>query len=360
MEQTTKSRVSKVSRPGSTEAVKFTDGMLVTAEDLGAAMHYPLAVVQVLLRSYFGCGIVCGLEVTDPSHDRGADPYARADEDGATPGRKRKRGFIVEVGPGVALGCDGYPIELCETVKLDLSPDPCGCPIMEATLKFIAVRRITATEAPARGCGCGSAAGEPGQQCSRMRDHVLIQAFDTDLLPPGICMQPPAREQEDPAGREVERVASGTCACMKQCPSCDRCAEPWVLLGTVFIDADGVVEGRVNAGADARDFGGALYVKPIACVCSNDSEWANRYIELVERIDRLEGQRGVPAQAAPEALVAAATPATRAPVPAEGAGEAAPVEEAGVVVGEAAAAVVEATEAAVTSAAKPKAKKTKP
>ena len=39
----------KKTQPGSTEAVQFSDGMLVTAADLTAAMGYPLSVIQVLL-----------------------------------------------------------------------------------------------------------------------------------------------------------------------------------------------------------------------------------------------------------------------------------------------------------------------
>ena len=44
----------KISRPGPIESVMFTDGMLVTAEDLNSAMRYPLTVMQVLNRAYFG------------------------------------------------------------------------------------------------------------------------------------------------------------------------------------------------------------------------------------------------------------------------------------------------------------------
>ena len=41
----------KKTQPGSTEAVQFSDGMLVTAEDLGAAMRYPLSVVAPVTRA---------------------------------------------------------------------------------------------------------------------------------------------------------------------------------------------------------------------------------------------------------------------------------------------------------------------
>lgn len=284
MNQTSKSRTkARISRPASTEAVSFTDGMLVTAEDLNAAMRYPLSVVQVLLRSHFGCGIVCGLEVSDPNRNRGRSEQkvASQTESGEHGEWRPERGFIVEVAPGVALGCDSYPIELCERVRLDLAPDPCGRPVEPGTLRFIAVRRVTAPEAPSRGCGCGPAAGDPGQQCSRHRDHVLIEAFDR--MPDGICMDAPVN-YADPAGM---RERPGICACLKQCARCDRCAEPWVLLAIVRIDAQGLVPEGINRGDDVRDHGGPSYVKPITCIC----DWAERYESLVDRIDRLEDMR---------------------------------------------------------------------
>jgi hypothetical protein len=278
MNQITK---GKISRPGSTEAVKFTDGMLVTAEDLNAATHYPLAVTQVLLRSYFGCGIVCGLKVTRPQGTA-------------------ERSLIVEIDRGVALGCDGYPIELCKELRLDFSPDPCGCPAAPGTkvAKYIAIRRITATAAPPRECGCGPAAGEPGQQCSRFGDHVIVQAFDQEDLPAGICMQPRA-----PTGSEPKpHVHSGACECMTHCSDCDPCAEPWVLLATAIVNAETVIVERIiNAGDDVGIYGGPRWVKPIACLCGAEGGYAkaaevNRAFEgineklkvLDDRIRRLE------------------------------------------------------------------------
>jgi hypothetical protein len=257
---------SKNSRPGSTEAVTFTDGMLVTAEDLNAAARYPLEVVQVLLRSYFGCGIVCGLGVkrhTNPNDDKA-------------------RYFAVDIGRGVALDCQGYPIELCEEITLDFRPDPCGCPIDGEQVRYIAIRRFTAPEAPARGCGCGPAAGEPGQQCSRVRDHVLVQAFDEKHLPAGICMRPPA----DGDDREADE---GICDCLTQCPDCDRCAEPWVLLATVMVDQGGVTKQGVNSAKGVGSHGGPQQVKPIACLCDREVGSRKRLKELEDRIKKLEG-----------------------------------------------------------------------
>jgi hypothetical protein len=123
--------------------------MLVTADDLQAAMNYPLSVVQVLLRSYFGCGIVCGLDVTDPNADKPSPENPECEPD---------HGFVIEIEPGVALGCDGYPIELCSKVKLNLSPDPCGCKLTAAETRFIAIRRERSAEPSRAAAGAAAAA----------------------------------------------------------------------------------------------------------------------------------------------------------------------------------------------------------
>lgn len=290
MNQTTKNLLS---RPASTEAVTFTDGMLVTADDLQAAMHYPLSVVQVLLRSYFGCGIVCGLEVTDPNADRPPpeDPECETD-----------RGFVIKIAPGVALGCDGYPIELCSEVKLDLSPDPCGCKPTAPETRFIAIRRERAAEPSPRGgcgggcgCGCGgSGSGDPKQQCTRQRDHILIQAFDA--APKGACMQPPRplREQEEcERGEEPERKAESLCECMHHCSDCDRCADPWVVIAVLQVDGEGIVADTLNSETLVNDEGGRRHVKPIACLCSADTGWSNRHVDLVERYRKWESSMGL-------------------------------------------------------------------
>jgi hypothetical protein len=247
----------KKTQPGSTEAVQFSDGMLVTAEDLTAAMRYPLSVIQVLLKAFFGCGIVCGLGLREPA-------AGQAGEIKTVPSEQDPN-FILMVDKGVALGCDGYPIEICgPQLKLDLTPDPC-CPNKEAEKElFIAARRVTAAEAAARACGCGSTGGEPAQQCTRMRDHALVQAFEK--LPAGTCWIAPAKPAEDgedgaQLGQASVERPTGTaaiCACLKQCGECACSGESWVLLGSVMV---------TKQGLRTIDESRRRYVKPLACVC---------------------------------------------------------------------------------------------
>ena len=109
------------------EAVKFKDGMIVTANDLEAAMRYPVSMFQTVMRSYFGCGVICGLELKLASRAQNHPT------------------FVVCVDRGVALDCYGFPLELCAPVKIDLTPDPCNCdPPPEKVC--IAIRRVTSDE----------------------------------------------------------------------------------------------------------------------------------------------------------------------------------------------------------------------
>jgi hypothetical protein len=141
---------------------------------------------------------------------------------------------------------------------------------------FVAARRVTAAEAAARPCGCGSTADPSAQQCTRMRDHVLVQAFDQDHLPkdlfqaaapnPGAAAQQPAGTppqsaavSPQPPGAPPQGATPSLFDCLTQCGECACCGDPWVLLGTVMVGEQGL---------GAIDLTGRRYVKPIACACA--------------------------------------------------------------------------------------------
>ena len=170
----------------------------------------------------------------------------------------RKGNYILCINPGVALGCDGFPIELCKQITLDLTPDPC-CPPDPQRAVTVAIRRCTSDAAPRADCGCGQndcgcgkdAAG-PRYQCSRVKEHVIIQVFDAEELPRDICMRreiPTATERAQP---------QFLCSCLTECPDCDCSAEPWILLADVIIHK---TEG-ITVEKKRRKF-----VKPTQCLC---------------------------------------------------------------------------------------------
>jgi hypothetical protein len=262
--------------PTTVERVQFHDGQLVDAETLTTAMMFPVSLLRMVLRSFLGCGIVCGLEVTRPDARRPC----------------------VRIGPGVMVDCHGSPVELCRGVVLDLSPDPCACEPETRTL-CIVMRRATSEDAPrqpcGRGCGCGATEGSH-HDCNRVRDQVLIKAVDLDRLDPArehVCSKlsdAPEKDGDD-AGKTGESAVPAAhdpktepdpgvrggrsemvhpdCACLMACG--ERCCaeRSWVLLACVTIiptdDAECVSGYRLSE----VDPGGRKYVKPIECCRSS-------------------------------------------------------------------------------------------
>ena len=125
----------------------FDNGMVVTAEDLDTAMRYPLAVFQTLVRAYFGCGIVCGLDVAKHPNDKGKGE----DEQNKESSGDEEKTMCVKVEPGVALDCHGYPLRLCDPVVFNLKRDPCACEPLPNCV-CVAISRCSIGESP-RLCG---------------------------------------------------------------------------------------------------------------------------------------------------------------------------------------------------------------
>jgi hypothetical protein len=266
--------------PTSIERVQFHDGQLIDADALTTAMTFPVSLLQMVLRSYLGCGIVCGLEVIRPDEDQ---PCLR-------------------ITPGVMVDCHGYPVELCREAVLDLTPDPCACETEPRTL-CIVMRRATSNDAPRQpcGCGCGCGGAEGGHHdCNRVRDQVLIKAVDVDRLDPvrdHVCsklLDEPENPRESDAGHGLDREweplpghptserEHPDCECLMACA--ERCCaeRSWVLLGCITIrpaDDEGCASGYTLGLVDGR---GRRYVKPIECCRSSHlGEWQAARAESV-------------------------------------------------------------------------------
>ena len=84
---------------------RFSPGLLLEDEDLTASVDYTRSLMQLMLRSLFGCGVVCGLEV------------------GAWLTCHRRK-VKITVGGGVALDGLGNPIHLPASQTLVFDP---GC-----------------------------------------------------------------------------------------------------------------------------------------------------------------------------------------------------------------------------------------
>lgn len=256
------------------ESVKFHDGMVVSAEDLETASQYPVSLLQSVLRSYLGCGVVCGLELNPITKPKSEWPW------------------VVRVGRGLVVDCHGFPVELTCPVDLDFTPDPCAPD--KPGHAYIALRRTTSDEIAGTPCSCSSDRAD--ETCSRVRDRALVQAFTWEqlkCLPGGVCRRP-EKPTEDPQdcgdGRDDSGATGGTdgvqaaavpdwCTTLKEC-SCS-CTSDWVLLGSVEFQygeegkKDDRPKGIVKIDADGR-----RWVKPVGGVCDVGG--------LVQRVSKLE------------------------------------------------------------------------
>jgi hypothetical protein len=266
----TRSELPYTEKSTGLESVKFHDGMVVSAEDLDTAAQYPVSLLQTVLRSYLGCGVVCGLGLQVITKLKGEPPW------------------VLRVERGLAVDCHGFPIELTCPVELDFDPDPCS-PDGQLTQVVIALQRTTSEENASAPCGCFS--DEANEDCNRVRDRALVKAFtreQVENLSGGVCgyLEKLDKGTEESANTSdnaqpgddaaVKQANADTdwCSVLKEC-SCS-CNSDWVLLGAVDLNhKDGTTKGIVGINTDVR-----RWVKPVEALCSANG--------LVERIVHLE------------------------------------------------------------------------
>jgi hypothetical protein len=86
------------------ERPRYSAGLLLEDDDLTAAVTYTRNMMRLMFRSLFGCGVICGLDVTAQLTCNGTC-------------------VEVTVGKGVALECLGDPIEIPKAVKVTYDAD---------------------------------------------------------------------------------------------------------------------------------------------------------------------------------------------------------------------------------------------
>ncbi|MEZ5875589.1 MAG: hypothetical protein R3D30_12460 [Hyphomicrobiales bacterium] len=275
--------------PMSAESVSFKDGMIVTADDLRTAMHYPVALMQALNKAVYGCGVVCGFDLCP-------DPELCGKEGHCDPCNKQSEAtypnFIVQVGRGTALDCYGLPIELCKPVRVNVSPETCGCE-QKSGIVCLFIRRVSASEAP-RGDCC--AQRDVPADCSRQRDHVLIRAFPLGQEPEHACMRSNEEDDDKGCGKDRAALEPGSlagragggnevrrddwddarrkhCRCLTDCGDCKCCGDGWVLLGCIELCPGGIVKSSLDSNERYRR---RKWIKTIECLChreETESTW---------------------------------------------------------------------------------------
>jgi hypothetical protein len=279
--------------PMRAESVNFSDGMIVTADDLSTATAYPVDLMKLVNRAVFGCGVVCGLELR-PDPD-GCDRTVHCDPCDDT-SEMAYDGFTIEIGRGMALDCSGLPVELCKPVRFELGSEQCCHDVVEGEV-CIFIRRMSSTGVP-RGDCCSSGSRV---QCSRLQDHVEIRAFPKGgPEPKQACMHPfeiPAGNQTDcedtggsTQGRRSRSVPDSLCECLTTCGDSDCCGEGWILLGCLKVCKTGIVKNSFEGAYKYRK-----WIKTIECFCPEvEPQSAVAEAGAISTLDRLRNRKPDP------------------------------------------------------------------
>ena len=197
---------------------KFGPGMLLQHEDLEQLNRYTRDLSRLLFRSFFGCGVVCGLVVT-------------ADQ---KPGK-----LHITVGAGLALDCNGDPVYLpkdqpmsvgddCEDIPNDLWVVLCG------KTKYCAPRTAE----------CASD-DEPSSVCTREWDCYELRVVRT--RPKCVCGCPEPTNNQQPATKSACNCVDPTLVCYQDhyegscgC-NCGECSDgDWMCILLARLHKDGV------------------------------------------------------------------------------------------------------------------------
>lgn len=220
------------------QRARFGPGMLLQHEDLEQLNTYTRDLSRLLFQSFFGCGVVCGLQVSG-TVDCGQ--------------------LNVTVQKGLALACSGDPVYVPEPKtantdkdKFDPTKDTQVWVALCLTKKCCAPRTTT----------CCSDDDEATSDCTREKDGFEIRIYKA--RPDCACGCPPeeTNSQGLAPGQQKENLCkcvnpsdpcykdhyAGTCGCT--CGECSTCDCKCILLASLKPDA----KGKWNADHSVRRF----------------------------------------------------------------------------------------------------------
>lgn len=152
-------RMNTVKGTSTLVRARFGPGMLLQHDDLEQLNTYTRELSRLLFRSFFGCGVVCGLGVKETRVCN-------------KPG--------ITVAKGLALGCEGDPVYVPKDVELSLAAE---CDEVRFPL-FILLCPTKKCCSP-RSSVCASDEDEPASVCTRERDGFEIRVVTT--TPQCVC-----------------------------------------------------------------------------------------------------------------------------------------------------------------------------
>ena len=200
---------------------RYSPGLLLRDDDLRQAVEYTRELNRLMLRSLFGCGVVCGLDVLPPVFD--------------CEGKIK-----VPVRSGVALDCHGDPIHVPKdvTVFYDIS-----CAKGPLARLWVLIRYTEKCCAP-RTAMCADEDDDTASVCTRERDGYEIWVTQTDPTCACGCLKEQKRHVitdckcADPALPCYKPHYDGVCGCgCGEGTNCTDCDCGWVVLGR--LDRDG-------------------------------------------------------------------------------------------------------------------------
>jgi hypothetical protein len=206
---------------------RFTAGLMLQDDDLTLAVDYVGNLSRLLFKSLFGCGVICGLEVT-PSD---------------------ACGLTVKVDKGLAFDCHGDPVELpgeASIVVQELIAPP--------TIRqlWVAIKRKEYHCSPRTAVCAPEEEDQSTQVATRLRDGYELRLFEA--LPDCTCVCDAKKTVQGGHVQNVQQQVGAVTAnpgrnvyytveddCYKghyerKC-ACDCCCQ-WVVLGRVFYAPD--------------------------------------------------------------------------------------------------------------------------
>lgn len=183
---------------------RFGPGMLLQHDDLDLLTGYTRELSRLMFRSLFGCGVICGLEVTH-------EPNCGQD--------------VIVVSAGVGLVCAGDPIQVPRSQPIvidencETNPNDVLWVVLCATVKCCGPRPSM----------CASDDDEAASACTRERDGYEIRVLPKRPKCACYCEPPEKPDPAKTAGTSAattvtkteEEPAAHTCACGPQ----DGCYE---------------------------------------------------------------------------------------------------------------------------------------
>lgn len=222
--------ISSTKRKSTLVRPRFAPGMLLQHDDLEQLGTYTRELSRMLFRSFFGCGVVCGLKVTMEE----------------TCGK-----LCVSVEQGLALTCEGGPIYV--PAKTTFSVDE-NCELDETEL-WVVLCGTSKCCAP-RTASCPTDEDESSSVCTRERDWFEIKIVNQK--PECVCgceTLTPEIEAQDDEGDRCKCVDSthdcykdhylGKCGC--DCEDCGGNCGDCILLARIDkVGEEWIPEHRVR------------------------------------------------------------------------------------------------------------------